>query len=109
MRIAFEFSGGYGGLYAAAPLRYRADIDALPEALRERLLELIGESGLLAVEPAPPPGRSGPQRDVFTYSLTLGEGVKAKVFAFDDANAPPAVRPLLNALRELAMAERLRR
>jgi hypothetical protein len=35
--------------------------------------------------------------------------VEAKTFAVDDASAPPAVRPLLNAQRELAMAERLRR
>ena len=106
MRIAFEFSGGYGGLYAAEPLRYRADTDALPEELRKRLLGLIGESGLLEAEPAPPASRPGPQRDVFTYSLTLGAGAEAKAFTFDDASAPPAARPLLNALRELAMAER---
>ncbi len=109
MRIEFEFSGGYGGLFAAKPLGYRADTEGLPEELRDRLLKLIRESGILELEPAPQAGGPGPQRDVFTYSLNLGEGAEAKAFAFDDASAPPAVRPLLNALRELAMAERLRR
>lgn len=109
MRIEFEFSGGYGGLFAAKPLGYRADTDELPEELRNRLLTLIAESGVLELEPTPASGGTGPQRDVFNYRLTLGEGAEAKTFAFDDASAPPAVRPLLNALRELAMAERLGR
>ena len=108
MRIDFEFSGGYGGLFAAKPLGYRADTDALSEELRDRLLSLIAESGILGLEAAPPTG-PGPQRDVFNYRLTLGEGDDAKVFVFDDASAPPGVRPLLNALRQLAMAERLGR
>ena len=108
MRIDFEFSGGFGGLFAAEPLGYRADTDALPQEQRDRLLSLIAESGILDLEAAPPAG-AGPQRDVFNYRLILGEGADAKAFAFDDAGAPPAVRPLLNALRELAMARRLGR
>ena len=69
---------------------------------------MIAESGILDLEAAPP-ARAGPQRDVFNYRLTLGEGADAKSFAFDDASAPPGVRPLLSALRGLAMAERVGR
>ena len=66
------------------------------------------EHEILKLEDASQAGGPGPQRDVFTYRLTIGEGAAARTFAFDDASAPAAVRPLLNALRELAMAERLR-
>jgi len=108
MRIEFEFSGGYGGLFAARPLGYRAETDELPDEERDKLLALVRDSGVLELKPARDAGGAGPQRDVFTYRLMIGEGAAAKTFAFDDASAPPAVRPLLSFLRELAMEQRMR-
>ncbi|MDH3597663.1 MAG: hypothetical protein OEU09_21270 [Rhodospirillales bacterium] len=108
MHIEFEFSGGYGGLFAAKPLGYRVETDELPDEVRDKLLALIRDSGVLELKPAQATGGPGPQRDVFTYSLTIGEGAAAKSFAFDDASAPPAVRPLLSRLRELAVEQRMR-
>ncbi|MDH3597671.1 MAG: hypothetical protein OEM93_22760, partial [Rhodospirillales bacterium] len=108
MRIEFEFSGGYGGLFAAQPLGYRVETDDLPDEERDKLLALIANSGVLKLKEAPVAGGAGPQRDVFTYSLTIGGRGTAKTFAFDDANAPPAVRPLLDFLRELAVEARMR-
>ncbi|MHC4732676.1 MAG: protealysin inhibitor emfourin [Planctomycetota bacterium] len=108
MHIEFEFSGGYGGLFAAKPLGYRVETDDLPDELRDKLLALIRDSGVLELKPAQEAGGPGPQRDVFTYSLTIGGGAAARSFTFDDASASPAVRPLLSLLRELAVEQRMR-
>ena len=108
MHIEFEFSGGYGGLFAAQPLGYRVETDELPDEVRDKLLGLIRNSGILEPDAVRGAAAPGPQRDVFTYSLTIGGGADAKSFAFDDASAPPAVHPLLSYLRELAIEGRMR-
>jgi hypothetical protein len=104
MRIEFECSGGYGGLFAKQPLSYRVESEDLPEEMSDKLLQLIGSSGLLDLDAVA--AKPGPARDTFTYKLSLRDRTIDKRFTFDDVSAPPAVRPLLNFLKELALGAR---
>lgn len=106
MRIDFESAGGYGGLFTAQPLSYKVDTEDLPQNLRDKLDGLIAASGLLELESVPEAPAPGQARDTFTYKLSLRDRTTAKTFAFDDISAPPAARPLLNYLRELALQAR---
>lgn len=103
MRIDFQYSGGYGGLFAKRPLAVSVSVDDLGEDERRELLSLVASSGLLETELAQPQASPGLQRDVFTYSLSIYEGGKAKSFTFDDSTAPASVHPLLAFLRKLAI------
>jgi len=105
MEIEFEFSGGYGGVFAKRPLVYRADTGDLPEEEREALLGLVRDSGVLELEePAARPSRA---RDAFDYRLSIRDGELRRSLQCDDASAPPAVRPLLAHLRKLALEARV--
>jgi len=107
MQIEFEFSGGYGGLFAKRPLALRLASEELPARQREELATLVETSGIMTMAPVapagPPQGPPGPQRDVFNYRLTISRGDVRKSFDFDDVTAPPALQPLLGFLRELAI------
>jgi len=109
MRIEFEFSGGYGGLFAKHPLALSVDIDNLPEDERTELLKLVQSSGLLDMDPAHSPAPPNQQRDAFAYRLSIYDGEQAKSFAFDDATAPADVHPLLAILRKRAMEQQGKR
>jgi hypothetical protein len=115
VRIQFETSGGYGGLFATQPLRVEVDTDdatRLDAAEAAALVRLAEESGLLT-GPVQPPGRRGVgpapgmARDVFTYRLVISGEEGERAFAFDDTTLPPQARPLVQHLRELAVRRRL--
>jgi len=101
MHIEFKFSGGYGGLFTKKPRLLRLNTDDMPDDQRRELVELVRSSGLLDMEPSET--QTGPQRDAFTYTLTIRDGGIAKTFPFDDATAPPGAHPLLAFLRKRAM------
>ena len=104
MRIDFEFSGGYGGLFAKRPLSVSVSVEDLGGDERRELLRLVASSGLLETDLTQSRAPSGPQRDVFAYSLSIYEGDKVKSFAFDDSTAPDSAHPLLAFLRQLAIS-----
>jgi hypothetical protein len=106
VRIDFEMSGGYGGLFAAQPLRLQLDTEELPAAVRDELATLVDDSGLLQAENTRTFER-GPQRDALQYRVTISDG-QAKSFALDDATAPVAARPLLERLKSMAIEKRMR-
>lgn len=106
MQIEFEFSGGYGGIFAKHPLVYRVDTDDLTEGEREALLALVRDSGVLELEePAARPSRG---RDTLDYRLSLRDGEVRRSLHCDDASAPAAARPLLAHLTKLALEARAR-
>ena len=107
MHVEFEFSGGYGGLFATEPLTYRAELEELPEETRSRLSELIRSSGLLESEPPAVREGTGQARDTFTYRLSIREKNSIRRFCVDDVSAPPGVHPLLDFLRDLALESRM--
>ena len=47
MRVRFEMSGGYGGLYAAEPLTTEVDSEALPEVERDDLVRMARAAATL--------------------------------------------------------------
>ena len=106
MRIALELSGGYGGLFAKQPLTYWIDTQDMPKETREKLLELIRDSGLLKDEIRPAAGDAR-ARDTFSYRLSVQDGDRTAELACDDVTAPESIRPLLGFLKNLAMAARL--
>ena len=105
MRIWFEFSGGYGGLFAAQPLALDLDAAALLDSDRDELLTLIGEAKLLE-QTAQPSAGSRAARDSFQYKLEIEDRGVNRAYGFDDVSAPAAVRPLLQFLQKLAMQRR---
>jgi len=107
MRVEFEFQGGYGGLFAAEPLRMSVDTEVLDEADGSALVELIRASGLLEESRGGESGGHGPARDTFTYRLRLCDGGRERSFAFDDASVPAAAQPLLRHLRNRAIEEKM--
>ena len=47
VQVRFQMSGGFGGLFATAPLSYEASTDDLPRQEADLLRRLVEESGLL--------------------------------------------------------------
>ena len=109
MRITFELSGGYGGLFAKEPLTCHVDLDALPPDESAELQALLAESGLLGLDSASQPRAGASVPDAFCYRLTLVDDGPRRSHAFDDRTVPPAARPLLERLRRRAIEERQRR
>ena len=105
MRIDFEFSGGFGGLFAQKPLAYHADTEQLPNEVRDKLLELIATSGVADLTTKPHPTKGA---DAAKYKLSITEQGTTIALSLDDISAPRSVRPLLQYLQELAVAERAR-
>ncbi len=105
MHIRFEFSGGYGGLFAAQPLTLDLDAAALSETDRDELLTLIGEAKLLE-QTAQPEAGSKAARDSFQYKLEIEDRGVSRAYGYDDVSAPAVVRPLLQFLQKLAMQRR---
>ena len=106
MRIRFEFQGGYGGLFAAKPLAYDVDTDQLPDEAGTKLLKLIQSAGIMEAEEPGRAPKAGRGRDVYNYRLEIQDRGLRRSMAFDDASAPPQVRPLLQFLQELALERR---
>ena len=104
MRLHFEMTGGYSGVFAARPLVSDVAVDELPEAEGRAVRELVRSTGLLDGGAAI--GPRGPRPDTLTYRLTITDGGRSQSFAFDDVTAPPSVRPLLEYLQKRAIAER---
>jgi hypothetical protein len=103
MRIEFEMSGGYGGLFAKQPLALRVSADDLPEEARRELTDLVAASGLWEAEPGPkPPGRP----DVLHYALAITREGRTRRFEFDDVSLPAAARPLVQFLQARAIERR---
>jgi hypothetical protein len=107
MRIVFEMSGGFGGLFATAPLSYEATTDALPGQEADLLRRLVEESGLLAPEQRPATRSEASARDVFQYRVQVTTGGRTYRYDFDDTTVPARARPLLEHLTSAAMRRRL--
>lgn len=104
MRIEFEMSGGYGGLFAKQPLALRLSADDLPEPARRALTDLVAASGLWEAAAAGPrpPGRP----DVLHYALAITREGRTRRFEFDDVSLPAAARPLVQFLQARAIERR---
>lgn len=106
MRITFQQSGGFGGLFVTAPLSYEADTDDLPRPEADLLRRLVDESGLLSPGQRPSAGADPRARDVFHYRLQITTGHGSYRYDFDDTNVPSPARPLLDHLTAAALKRR---
>jgi hypothetical protein len=106
MRIKFEFQGGYGGLFATKPLACEVDVEQLPEDTRSKLLDLIRDAGVIEAAEQGGAPKAGRARDAYAYRLEIEDRGSQRSMAFDDASAPPEMRPLLQFLQELALERR---
>ncbi len=106
MLIGFQFSGGYGGLFAKQPLSICIDTDNITVEERNELLTLLKSSGLLDTKLTSTAMKSTRHRDVFTYRLTIREQEMEMTFSFDDTTVPVATRPLLAFLKQLAIEKK---
>ena len=106
MRITFEMSGGFGGLFTTAPLSYETTTDDLPAQEADLLRRLVEESGLLTPGHRPAARSGGSARDVFQYQVQVITGGRTYRYDFDDTTVPDRARPLLEHLTSAAMRRR---
>src|SRR5262245_37122203 len=107
MRLHFEMTGGYSGIFAAKPLVCDVADSDLAEAERGELRERVAASGLLEAEPAA--FATTPRADVLAYRLIITHAGTTRTFVFDDTNAPGSARPLLEHFQKRALDARARR
>ena len=106
MRVRFEMSGGYGGLFTAEPLACDVNTNELSGTEEEEFHRLIDDSGLLALEEAETPSTT-PVRDAIEYRIwMIDDGGRSREYAFDDTTVPVEARPLLDHLRTMALSQR---
>jgi hypothetical protein len=106
MRIEFEMSGGYGGLFAKQPLALRVTVEDLPEDARRELTDLVAASALLEAAGAEPEPRPVGRPDVLQYTLAISQEGQTRRFDFDDVTLPAAARPLVQWLQSRAVEQR---
>src|SRR5262245_6574832 len=100
MRIQFTRSGGFAGIR----LRLTLDLNELPPKDREELKRLVREADFFKLSESFPSPQ--PQPDAFQYQIRVeGEGGAHQVLA--GSRGPPALRPLIERLEELAKARAL--
>jgi hypothetical protein len=102
MRINFECSGGYAKLQ----LTYNVDTKELNQEDAAKVHQMVADSGLADLSPeAVAPKSPGPP-DVLSYHLSISDMGWSKTLTLTDVTAPPAMRPLLAHLVELAFSKR---
>jgi len=102
MRVIFEMSGGYGGLYAAEPLTTEVDSEALPEAERDDLVRMARAA--MASVPVPEQPEMAP--DLMSYRLEIVDGDHWEI-VLDDRTVPEDVWPLIEYMQATAIQKRL--
>lgn len=104
MYIQFSCIGGIANF----DLTFQADTGELPKEKAEKLLDLIKQSNLFNLRLSEGEIATIQGADAFSYELRIEDGEKKKSFSFTDVTAPQEVRPLLDYLRNLAVAEKMK-
>ena len=102
MKVHFEMSGGYGGLYAVDPLTADVDAGTLPESERAELLRLARD----AMISDPLPDQPDVIPDLMTYRLRIDDGDRWEAVP-DDRTMPEEVWPLVEYMQSIAMQKRM--
>ena len=103
MKVHFEMSGGYGGLYAADPLAVDVDIEALPEDERAELRRMARD----AMASPPVPDHPDVAPDLMTYRLRIDDGDRWEVVV-DDRTMTEDMLPLVEYMQSIAIQKRMR-
>ena len=102
MKVHFEMSGGYGGLYSLEPLVADVDSAALPEAERDEFL-VMARAAIAAV---PLPEQPEVTPDLMTYRLRVDDEDRWEV-VLDDRSIAEEVWPLIDYMQAIAVQKRL--
>ncbi|KFN04195.1 hypothetical protein D0U04_24360 [Bacillus clarus] len=103
MHIQFSCIGGIANLH----LTFQTDTVDLPKEKAEELLYLIKQANLHNLKLSELEGVTAKGADAFSYQLRIEDGKNPKSFSFTDVTAPQEVHPLLDFLRNLAIAEKM--
>ncbi|MDM5154410.1 hypothetical protein QUF88_11335 [Bacillus sp. DX1.1] len=104
MHIQFSCIGGIANF----DLTFQADTVELPKEKAKKLLDLIKQANLFSFKPSQGEVATIKGADAFSYQLRIEDGKEQKSFSFTDVTAPQEVRPLLDYLRNLAIAEKMK-
>jgi hypothetical protein len=102
MRIDFRAEGGiaaFPGL--AAPVTIHCD--ALPPSESARMHDLVRRADFFAL---PAHDTRGPTPDARTYTIAVDDGARCKTVTVREPIADPALRDLVDTLRDKAVAAR---
>lgn len=100
MYIQFSCTGGIANL----SLMFECEIQELPDEKAEKLLDLLKESRMLEMKSMTDANVSPTGADAFTYLVKIEKGNEKLAFSCTDLTAPKEVRPLIEYLRNLAIA-----
>ena len=102
MKIDFRVEGGLAALPGlATPVTIHCDTLPLPES--ERMHELVRRAGFFAL---PARDASPPAPDARAYTIGVDDGARSKTVTVREPIANPALRDLIDALRDKALAAR---
>ncbi|KEK23437.1 protealysin inhibitor emfourin [Bacillus gaemokensis] len=104
MHIQFSCTGGLANLH----LTFQTETVELPKEKAKELLDLIKQANLFNLKPSEVKVATTKGADAFSYQLKIEDGKEQKSFSFTDVTAPQEVRPLLDYLRNLAIAEKMK-
>ncbi|HJU22384.1 MAG TPA: protealysin inhibitor emfourin [Casimicrobiaceae bacterium] len=100
MRIDFHVEGGLAAFPGLAkPVTLHCD--ALPPDERAHLTDLVRRSDFFALPPQDPQG-GGP--DTRAYTIAIDDGARCRTVKVREPIANPALRDLIDALRQKAVA-----
>jgi hypothetical protein len=105
VKIDFRVEGGlaaFPGL--AAPVTI--ECDALPAPEKARIHELVQRAGFFAL---PARDARAAMPDTRAYTIAVDDGARCKTVTVREPIANPALRDLVDALRDKALAARRRR
>ncbi|KFN02415.1 hypothetical protein D0U04_18495 [Bacillus clarus] len=103
MHIQFSCIGGIANLH----LTFQVDPVELPKEKAKELLDLINQANLLNIKSSEIEVATTKGADAFSYQIRIEDGEEPKSFSFTDVTAPQEVHPLLDYLRNLAVAEKM--
>ncbi|WP_017152235.1 protealysin inhibitor emfourin [Bacillus bingmayongensis] len=104
MHIQFICNGGIANF----DLIFQTDTLELPKEKAKKLLDLIKQANLFSLKSSKAGVATTKGADAFSYQLRIEDGKEQKSFSFTDVTAPQEVRPLLDYLRNLAIAEKMK-
>ncbi|MGG0240476.1 protealysin inhibitor emfourin [Bacillus rhizoplanae] len=103
MHIQFSCIGGIANLH----LTFQTNTVELPKEIAKELLDLIRQANIFNLKPSELEVVTTKGADAFSYQLRIEDGKEPKSFSFTDVTAPQEVQPLLDYLRNLAIAEKM--
>jgi hypothetical protein len=108
MRITFEMSGGYAGMFVARPLHYVVDTARTDAATAAEIEALVRDAGIFDLDAAEAQSNLSHLPGVYEYRLTVVDAARTVTLHLDDTNAPASARPLLQYLQSKGIEERMR-